>query len=220
MLFNLDKKAQALKMVAGLSKWMKNPDALDNARAVAGSLRGTNLFAQSMAHLLNHPSFKALADERWRPPVNSLKELSLLPTGSLGKTYADELIKQGFSPDELMDSGEVTNLKSFVSHRLHETHDIIHVLTGFGTDLVGEMGLQAFALAQNRAPLAVLLISGSLRRALQNDEPLEPLLLAISRGFEMGLNADLVIAYKLEEQWGVSVEEWRKTLGFKNNAWD
>ena len=50
-----------------------------------------------------------------------------------------------------MDSEEVTNLKSFVSHRLHETHDIIHVLTGFGTDLVGEMGLQAFALAQNRA---------------------------------------------------------------------
>ena len=142
----------------------------------------------------------------------SLKELSLLPSGSLGKTYADELIRQGFSPDELMDSGEVTNLKSFVSHRLHETHDIIHVLTGFGTDLVGEMGLQAFTLAQNRAPLAVLLIAGSLLRALQNDEPLEPLLSALSRGFELGLNANLVIAYKLEDQWELSVEEWRKTL--------
>ena len=64
MLFNLDKKAQALKMVAGLSQWMRNPDELNNVRAVAGSLRGTNLFAQSMAHLLSHPRFKALADER------------------------------------------------------------------------------------------------------------------------------------------------------------
>ena len=214
MLFNLDKKAQALKMVAGLSQWMRNPDELNNVRAVAGSLRGTNLFAQSMAHLLSHPRFKALADERWRPPVRSLQELSMLPAGSLGKIYADELLKQGFSPDELMDSGEVTNLKSFVSHRLHETHDIIHVLTGFGTDLVGEMGLQAFALAQNRAPLAVLLLAGSLLRALQNDEPLEPLLSAISRGFEMGLNADLVIAYKLEDQWELPLDDWRKTLGF------
>lgn len=218
MLFNLDKKAQALKMVAGLSLWMKNPDELNNVRAVAGSLRGTNLFAQSMAHLLKNARFKALADERWRPPTKSLQELSLLPSGSLGKTYADELIRQGFSPDELMDSGEVTNLKSFVSHRLHETHDIIHVLTGFGTDLVGEMGLQAFALAQNRAPLAVLLIAGSLLRALQNDEPLEPLLTALSRGFELGLNADLVIAYKLEDQWELSVEEWRDTLGITEHA--
>ena len=86
-------------------------------------------------------------------------------------------------------------------------------MTGFGTDLGGEMGLQAFELAQNRAPLAVLLIAGSLLRALQNDEPLEPLLLALSRGFELGLNADLVIAYKLENHWELSVEEWRKTLG-------
>lgn len=213
MLFNLDKKAQALRMVVGLSQWMKNPDELNSVRAVAGSLRCTNLFSQSMAHLLRHPQFKALADERWRPPTKSLGELSLLPVGSLGKTYSDELMKQGFSPNDLIDKGVVTDLNSYVSHRLHETHDIIHVLTGFGTDLVGEMGLQAFELAQNRAPLAVLLIAGSLLRALQNDEPLEPLLLALSRGFELGLNADLVIAYKLENHWELSVEEWRKTLG-------
>ena len=216
MLFNLDKKAQALKMVAGLSQWMKNPDELKSVRAVASSLRGTNLFAQSMAHLLSHPRFRALADERWRPPVISLRELSQLPVGTLGNTYSDALIKQGFSPDDLMDKGDVKDLKSFVSHRLHETHDIIHVLTGFGTDLVGEMGLQAFELAQNRAPLAVLLISGSLLRALQHDEPLEPLLVAISRGFEMGMNADLVVAYKLEDHWDLSISEWRKILGIKS----
>ena len=32
-------------------------------------------------------------------------------------------------------------------HRLRETHDIVHVLTGFGTDGPGELGLQAFNLA-------------------------------------------------------------------------
>ena len=96
MLFNLDKKAQALKMVAGLSQWMRNPDELNNVRAVAGSLRGTNLFAQSMAHLLRHPRFKALADERWRPPVRSLQELSMLQQDPR-QGYADELLKQGFS---------------------------------------------------------------------------------------------------------------------------
>jgi len=213
MLFNLDKKTQALKMVAGLSQWIKNPNELNSVRAVAGSLHGSNLFAQSMAHLLSHPRFKALADERWRPPSKSLKELSELPVGSLGKIYADALLEQGFSPDDLRDSGHVTDERSFISHRLHETHDIIHALTGFGTDLVGEMGLQAFALAQNRAPLAVLLISGSLLRALQKDEPLEPLLTALSEGIEMGLGADLVIAYKLEDRWELPIEVWRQELG-------
>lgn len=213
MLFNLDKKTQALEMVAGLSKFIKNPNELNSVRAVAGSLHGSNLFSQSMAHLLSHPRFKALADERWRPPAKSLQELSELPAGSLGKIYADSLLEQGFSPDDLRDSGQVTDERSFVTHRLHETHDIIHALTGFGTDLIGEMGLQAFALAQNRAPLAVLLLSGSMLRALQKDEPLEPLLTAISQGFEMGLNADLVIAYKLEDRWDLPLDEWRQELG-------
>ena len=98
-------------------------------------------------------------------------------------------------------------------HRLRETHDIVHVLTGFGVDGAGELGLQAFNLAQNRSPLAVMLIFGGMLSALQNDEPLEPLLRALARGFEMGLSAQCMIAQKLEQGWERPLRDWRQQLG-------
>ena len=63
------------------------------------------------------------------------------------------------------------------------------MLTGFGTDCPGELGLQAFNLDQNDSPLAVMLIFGGMFSCLQNDEPLEELLESLSRGFAMGLKA-------------------------------
>jgi ubiquinone biosynthesis protein Coq4 len=100
-----------------------------------------------------------------------------------------------------------------VVHRLRETHDIVHVLTGFGIDGPGELGLQAFNLAQNRSPLAVMLIFGGMLNSLQNDEPLEPLLSALARGFELGLQAPCVIAYRLEDGWDRPLADWQRQLG-------
>jgi ubiquinone biosynthesis protein Coq4 len=136
----------------------------------------------------------------------------MLPEGSLGRCYANQLISLGITPDTLIDPSPVTNANEFVIHRLKETHDIVHVLTGFGIDGISEIGLQGFNLAQNRSPLAVMLIFGSMLSSLQNDEPLEPLLRALAHGFQMGLDAELVVSRKLEEGWDRPLEDWRKEL--------
>jgi ubiquinone biosynthesis protein COQ4 len=86
------------------------------------------------------------------------------------------------------------------------------VLTGFGTDPVGEIGLQAFNLAQNRSPLAALLIFGALLSSLQQGESLDPLLKALGRGFELGLGAKCLIAARLEEGWDRPLADWRQEL--------
>ena len=57
-----------------------------------------------------------------------------------------------------------------------------------------------------------MLIFGGMLSALQSGESLDPLLKALARGFQMGLDAELVIAYKLEEGWGRSLQEWREAL--------
>ena len=118
----------------------------------------------------------------------------------------------GLTPNSLIDPNPITSPQEYVTHRLRETHYIVHVLTGFGVDGAGELGLQAFNLAQNRSPLAVLLIFGGMLAALQNDEPLEPLLSALARGFELGLKVDCVIAEKLEEGWERLLVDWQRQL--------
>ena len=153
-----------------------------------------------------------MLQEQWRPAPFDLDALEQLPAGSLGHCYASQLKSQGLTPETLIDPTPITSDQEFVVHRLKETHDIVHVLTGFGVDGVGEIGLQAFNLAQNRSPVAVLLMFGVMLQALKEDEPLEEWLHAISRGFEMGLKAECVVGYKLEDAWQRPLSEWRAEL--------
>lgn len=212
MLFNLQQRLQSLRMVAGLADFLKHPDSLESVFKVAASLKDTPLSTQMFSHLLANPAMAALVAEGWRPAPIDLDALERLPEGTLGHEYASQLRRLGLTPESLIDPRPVTSPQEYVTHRLRETHDIVHVLTGFGVDGPGELGLQAFSLAQNRSPLAVMLIFGGMLSALQTNEPLEELLTALARGFELGLHADCVIAQKLEEGWQRPLEEWRQQL--------
>lgn len=213
MLFNLKQRLQSLRMVASLAAFLKHPTELTSVFGVARSLQGSPLATQMQRHLLANPQMAELVVTLWRPAPIDLAQLSALPEGSLGRTYAEQLQSQGLTPESLIDPSPITSPAQYITHRLRETHDIVHVLTGFGTDGVGELGLQAFNLAQVRSPLALLLIFGGLLGTLQNDEPLEPLLRSLARGFELGLAAQCLISFKLEEGWGRPLMEWRSELG-------
>ena len=212
MHLKLRERLQNLRMVAALASFLKTPGSLDSVFAVAESVKDGPLGEQALRHLLSDRHFKALVDEEWRPERIDLQNLQTLPEGSLGRCYADQLISQGITSDTLIDPTPVTNANEFVVHRVRETHDIVHVLTGFGLDGDSEIGLQGFNLAQNRSPVAVMLIFGAMLSSLQNDDPLEPLLRALANGFQMGLNADLVIGRKLEEGWERPLNDWREEL--------
>ncbi|TCD57894.1 hypothetical protein CWE17_03605 [Synechococcus sp. BS56D] len=212
MRIKLQERLQSLKLLAGLASFLKNPGSLESVFAVGNSVKDGPLGKQMMRHLLEAPRFNELVEERWRPQPIDLNVLKTLPEGSLGRIYADQLISQGITPDSLIDPSPVTTAQDYVVHRLKETHDIVHVLTGFGIDGASELGLQGFNLAQNRSPLAVMLIFGGMLSALQNDEPLAPMLRALARGFQMGLDAELVIARKLEDGWDRPLSDWRREL--------
>ena len=87
------------------------------------------------------------------------------------------------------------------------------MLTGFGIDAAGELGVQGFILAQIRSPLAVFFIFGGILASLKNQLPLDELLKALARGFELGLQAQCVIACKLEEGWDRPLADWQQELG-------
>ena len=213
MLFNLKQRLQSLRMVASLAAFLKKPSELDSVFGVVSSLQDSPLATQMQRHLLADPAMAALVAEQWRPVPVDIGLLANLPEGSLGRTYAEQLQRLGLTPESLIDPKPITTPEEYLTHRLRETHDIVHVLTGFGIDGPGELGLQAFNLAQLRSPLAVLLIFGGLLSALQDDKPLEPLLNALARGFELGLKARCLITFKLEEGWERPLADWRRELG-------
>jgi ubiquinone biosynthesis protein Coq4 len=87
------------------------------------------------------------------PPIVEMDYLRSLPPGTLGYAWAEHLDANGLDP--------------FVrGPRRQQLHDGIHVLTGYGTDPVGEAEVQAFLLG-SKFRLANMLIGLGLLRGIQ-----------------------------------------------------
>jgi ubiquinone biosynthesis protein COQ4 len=101
---------------------------------------------------------RILAEQRSLLKTLSDREALLaLPAGSLGRSYAEFVAREQLSADGLvaasleggrrLDLGEQRRL---LSERLRDMHDLWHVVTGYGRDLIGEAALLSFSYAQTR----------------------------------------------------------------------
>lgn len=178
---------------------------------LSNSLVDSHAFELAVAAMKVRPEVAAILAEQYIASPHDLEALLQYPKDSLGYTYASRLQQAGFQP--LEPTIAIDSDTRYVETRWQQTHDIWHVVTGFNTSEVGEIGLQAFYLAQFQLPLSSLLIANSLISVtLFQPESLSPLLTAIARGWEMGKIAKPLIAQKWEEAWEKPVSIWRAEL--------
>jgi ubiquinone biosynthesis protein Coq4 len=188
-----------------------NPSQTDAVFDLADGLRQTDLYEQFLERAHSQPAVDRIIRERYLAPVDDLERLLDGPPDSLGYQYAAQMKRMGLRPD-FYPQLVVEDDYSYIALRLRQTHDIWHAVTGFGTDLAGEVGLQAFLLAQMRSPLAVAIMAGSAMYALKSSTPLSPLVDRIHQGWQMGEKASPFLAQKWEENWEKSLSEWRDDL--------
>jgi ubiquinone biosynthesis protein COQ4 len=138
-------------------------------------------------HLNQDPACAALIRDRYIPPAHDLDSLVTLPCDSLGYIYATQMKKTGFDPN--LHAGMAARSDAeYVELRLSQTHDLWHIVTGFDTSLIGEIGLQAFHLSQFPYPLATMLLANSLISTTLREPEMLPTLVAVSDrpGFSSG----------------------------------
>ncbi|MGC1303952.1 MAG: Coq4 family protein [Caulobacteraceae bacterium] len=99
--------------------------------------------------------------------------LSAYPPGTVGAIYRDFMAAEQLSAAGLVAlSEQATNAEAAEPHpvqwygrRIRDSHDVWHVLTGYGRDPLGELCLVAFSFAQTREPgWALIAIAGGLNR--------------------------------------------------------
>ncbi|NEQ25652.1 MAG: ubiquinone biosynthesis protein [Microcoleus sp. SIO2G3] len=157
------------------------------------------------------PEVAEIIEERYMASSHDLDALLQYPKDSLGYAYASSIEQAGFQP--LAAEVKIDSDTSYVENRWLQTHDIWHIITGFDTSEIGEIGLQAFYLAQFQLPLASMLIANALiATTLLQPETLSPLVNAIARGWQMGQTAKPLIAQKWEEAWEKPVAVWQTEL--------
>ena len=142
----------------------RNPDDTGAAIRMIGAFDGKST-EREFERFWKSSSGQAILARKTRllDVLNDHAALSALPEGSFGRAYLAWIQDEELSAQGLADISETERIKSnfptgsvddprkIFYDRLREMHDLLHVLTGYGRDLIGESGVLAFTYSQTRS---------------------------------------------------------------------
>jgi ubiquinone biosynthesis protein COQ4 len=204
------KYAKALRAFVRL---VRDPTRLDEVFVLAESVETDEAAARVAEVFQNDPHGAQVLRDRPRLGDVRLAELAELPEGTLGRVFADAMIRMKLDPKDILVPENVGSDFDYVRAHLRETHDIWHPVTGFDTDVAGELGLQAFYLAQFQAPLsALLLMVGFANTLFYAMDDRDARMRAIVRGWMIGKRAEPFFGVRWAELWTTPLVEVRRKL--------
>lgn len=210
---------QALLVVKGAYHFVRHAESRETFTALSEALVRFRANRDAIAFMLRDPRVAALCKERYVGTSYDPEELIKYPPGSLGHELAAAVIAQGYDPEFYKDYYGGGSLKfatdeEYLRFRVRQTHDIVHVLTGFNmTEFPGELGMQAFHAAQTRRPFSIALVGFGLLRIILKPAELPRTLHQIAKGLAMGHAARSLVGERFEDDWSKPVEAWRAELG-------
>ncbi len=166
-------------------RFVRNPDRLDLVFKLVDNLDPDAPAAKAM---FSRPDVAAFLAQRHPALRFELASLRAMPEGSLGRHFAAFLDQRGLDPAGLYHSDDdaPSDRDRFKLH-MERSHDLWHTVLGFDTDVAGELGLQAFTMAQLGSPLGYMILSAGLLNTMfsapgDGDRRME----GITRGWQLG----------------------------------
>jgi ubiquinone biosynthesis protein COQ4 len=125
---------------------------------IVNNLRGGRYIKESIAFLQSDAG-KALRakDENLPDMLDNHAELWKMPAGSLGRAYVEFMEREGLTANGLVEESKKFGATvpkfgdqiEWFYDRMRDTHDMNHILTGYGRDPLGEQCVLAFSYSQN-----------------------------------------------------------------------
>ena len=191
---------------------VKAPDGdFDAIARLSSTLNEAKSLKLVVEFLSRHPQGKQAFLARPRLGNVDLQQLHQLPQNTLGYVYADHMIRNGLTP---LQASQVNNDYQFLAAHVTETHDIWHVVTGCDTNIIGEIQLEAFYVAQlyaSRFWLA-LLAKNLLKAVVYEIEVAGQYMDAITQGWIMAKQAKPLFGIQWNTLWATPLEDVRTSL--------
>ncbi|MBB5518164.1 Coq4 family protein [Amphiplicatus metriothermophilus] len=153
--------------------------------------------------------------------LSDRERLRAMPEGSFGRAYLAFMEGENLTPEGLIDSAAEAGIDfrgdtQFPEYRrlflhLDVSHDLWHVLTGYGRDALGELCNLCFTRAQTRNPGFRLIIWIGLL-AMKLERPGQPFWRAANEARRMGLEAEWIPAQDVEALLPLPLGEVRRRL--------
>lgn len=187
----MNKMISGFRFLAGYLQMARDPARLDVVFRMIDGVQESDAGGAMSSFLARSEVSRFLADSR--PSLFlRIEELRALPEGTLGRAYAEFIDARGFDLEalyRLKDGAEEASSEPTERVRVHmeRSHDLWHVVTGFDTDIAGELGLQAFYAAQLGSPIAAAVLSaGLLNAVVRAPEDIPSRMGAIATGWSYG----------------------------------
>jgi len=177
---------------------------MDRVEKLALSQRGEMLRA-------TEPSLPEILDDH--------VALRKTPKGSLAHAYCDFMESEGLSAAGLVAEAERLGRPKFpdvvqwYSERSRDTHDLFHVLTGYGRDALGEQCVLLFTHGQSPTQGHLLIgYAGSLNVKMQAKGSKAPVMGAVNQAKRSGRGAPELLAQPIRELLKQPLADVRKAL--------
>lgn len=162
-----------------------------------------------------------VSNQRLIDVLDDHDSIKKLPVGTVGRTYVDFMEREGLSAAGLeaeyakfTDAGvRYEDGIDRYGDRLRDTHDMLHVLTGYGRDALGEQCVLAFTYAQNRnLGVGFIAYAGGfeLKRRVARSAPI---MKAVHEGYRIGNAAKNIVHEDIVELLKEPLADARKRLG-------
>lgn len=183
----------------------------DAATAFVASPRGQEL-RQS------EPSLVKLLDDH--------EALRKMPKGSLADHYCNFMESEGLSAQGLVDELDqyrrpdqyYNDQIDWYFNRMRDTHDLLHVLTGFGRDALGEQCVLAFTYSQQPALAHLFLGYAGALEIKKRLKSQAPVLRAVRQAQRMGKACPRLVEMSIRELLPLPIEDVRAKLGIAEPA--
>jgi ubiquinone biosynthesis protein COQ4 len=215
MLISSSNRTRPIVALRALAALWQNPDDLPKVFTVIESLSGgthERMLARMRASDVGRRLLETKPDLGAR--LADRAALLALPQGTLGRAYAEFMDREDITPQGIVDASVVGREASetlsddlrFVHDRMRDTHDLWHVVTGYGPDLRGEAALLCFNFAQTTDPgVALIALLGWFKGAgLVRSLMIE--------GYGRGLRAEWLPMVAWEELLELPLTEVRERL--------
>ncbi|QFT77775.1 Coq4 family protein [Erythrobacter sp. THAF29] len=146
-----------------------------------------------------------------------------LPDNSVGKHYMAFMKREGLTARGLVEESHKwappesrpDDLTEWYFNRLRDTHDLFHVLTGYGRDALGEASLLGFSYSQNHNNGILFIAFAGARQIKKTTGTKAPLYAAVREGKRNGKAAAKLAHMDVEMVMREDIDEARARLSIR-----
>ena len=203
-----------------LRDFRRNKEDTHQVFLMIEALRGKTTLRQ-FARFRQTETGRAVLAERRRllDRLSDRTSLAAQPAGSLGRAYYNFMASENLSAEGLVEASKVERPPmpddvTLFRERNREMHDLLHVITGYGRDPLGEACLVAFSFAQMRLKGFALIAVHAARR-ISRALPGRPVWRAVFEGYRHGRSAGWLPAADWEALLAEPVDAIRTRFAVK-----